>query len=180
LSAQVLDMTDAISGLGATLAGTGEPGRACHPTSLRNLYLLSSGPVRQDAAELLAGTRFPALLEESFRWFDRVVIDASAVLSASDALAIARYAERTCLVVRERRGNVRELRRAADMIRGAGGNLAGYVWNDLPWKAGAPTTSEPRVMVPRALLEAAVPATNEVSLPTGTGRVRLMRQRGVA
>jgi hypothetical protein len=25
-----------------------------------------------DAAELLAGTRFPSLLEDAYRWFDRV------------------------------------------------------------------------------------------------------------
>jgi len=120
------------SGLGGYLDGKIDPAEACFATALPNLYMLSSGPMRADAAELLAGTRFPALLEDAYRWFDRVVIDSSPLLTVSDTLAIARYADRTCLVVRDSGRDRRELKRAAELVRSAGGNLVGFVWNELP------------------------------------------------
>jgi polysaccharide biosynthesis transport protein len=118
------------SGLGGYLAGKVDPAEACFTTSLPNLYMISSGPMRADAAELLAGTRFPSLLEDAYRWFDRVVIDSSPVLTVSDMLAITRYADRTCLVVRDQGTDRRELKRAADLVRSAGGTLVGFVWNE--------------------------------------------------
>jgi len=124
------------SGLGGYLAGKIDPAEACFTTPLPNLYMMSSGPMRADAAELLAGTRFPALLEDAYRWFDRVVIDAPPVLSVSDCLAVTRYADRTCLVVRDRGSDRRELKRGADLIRSAGGTLVGFVWNEA---SGNPT-----------------------------------------
>ena len=128
------------SGLGGYLAGKIDPAEACFTTSLPNLYMLSSGPMRADAAELLAGTRFPALLEDAYRWFDRVVIDSSPVLAVSDILAIARYADRTCLVVRDGGSDCRDLKRAADLVRSAGGTLVGFIWNE---SARNPTDSAP-------------------------------------
>ncbi|MES2475365.1 MAG: hypothetical protein V4640_06270 [Verrucomicrobiota bacterium] len=118
------------SGLGGYLTGKIAPAQACFATALPNLYLLSSGPTRADAAELLGGTRFPALLEDAYRWFDRVVIDSSPVLSSSDMLAITRYADRTCLVVRDQGSDRSELRHAAELVRSAGGRIAGFVWNE--------------------------------------------------
>jgi len=123
---------DQEAGLGGYLAGKIDPASACYATALPNLYLLASGPMRADAADLLAGTRFPALLEDAFRWFDRVVIDSPAVLAVSDALSLARYADRCCMVVRDGGGDRRELKRAADLVRSSGGNLVGFVWNESP------------------------------------------------
>jgi capsular exopolysaccharide synthesis family protein len=149
LSSQHLAGAGEDSGLGGYLAGKIDPADACFSTALPNLYMLSSGPVRADAAELLAGTRFPALLEDAYRWFDRVVIDSSPVLAVSDLLAITRYADRTCLVVREGGGDRRELRRAAELIRSAGGALVGFIWNESPAKGIGPLSPGPAVPVNR-------------------------------
>lgn len=130
LSRDFLSGDQVQSGLGGYLDGKVDPASACYATSLPNLYILTSGPMRKDAAELLAGTRFPSLLEDAFRWFDRVVIDAPSALAVSDSLAVARYADRCCLVVREGCSDRMELRKAADLLRSAGGNLVGFVWNE--------------------------------------------------
>lgn len=132
LSRDFISSEAADSGLGGYLSGKIDPASACFASSLPNLYILSSGPMRQDAAELLAGTRFPSLLEDAFRWFDRVVIDVPSTLSVSDALGVACYADRCCLVVREGRSDRKELKRAAELLRSAGGNLVGFVWNEVP------------------------------------------------
>jgi succinoglycan biosynthesis transport protein ExoP len=149
LSQQHLAGAEDESGLGGYLAGKIDPADACFTTALPNLYVLSSGPVRKDAAELLAGTRFPSLLEDAYRWFDRVVIDTSPVLAVSDLLAITRYADRTCLVVRDRGSDRRELRRAADLVRSAGGSLVGFVWNEATDQRAGSSSPGPGVPVNR-------------------------------
>ena len=132
-------------GLGDYLSGESDPAKSCFPTALPNLYLLSSGPMRNDAAELLSGTRFPALLEDAYRWFDAVVIDSPPVLAVSDALAMCRYADRVCLVVRQNASERKNLRKAAEMVRSSGGNLVGFVWNELPVRAKGQLAPEPVV-----------------------------------
>jgi capsular exopolysaccharide synthesis family protein len=154
------------SGLGGYLAGKIEPANACYATSLPNLYVLSSGPMRPDAAELLAGTRFPSLLEDAFRWFDRVVIDAPPVLAVSDALSIARYADRCCLVVRDGGSDRRDLRRAADLIRSSAGNLVGFIWNEAPRAARGTAPPGPVVTANRAGLAAPSPVGAESAQPS--------------
>jgi polysaccharide biosynthesis transport protein len=158
LSRDYLTSEGEVSGLGSYLAGNSEPASACHATFLPNLYVLSSGPMRADAAELLAGTRFPSLLEDAYRWFDRVVIDSPPVLAVSDALAIARYADRCCLVVRNGGGDRRELKRAAELIRSSGGNLVGFVWNEAQPPRGGSSHAGPIVPVHRPGLSAPKPA----------------------
>ncbi len=119
-------------GLGGYLEGRATAADACVRTPVPALYLISSGEMRGDASELLSRTRLPALLEEAGSWFDRVVIDAPAVLGSSDAQVVARSADRTCLVVGEAGANRRELREAAKHLRDAGGNLVGFIWNEHP------------------------------------------------
>jgi len=132
-------------GLGEFLSGESDPASACFPTALPNLYLLSSGEMRNDAAELLSGTRFAVLLEDAYRWFDAVVIDSPPVMAVSDALAMSRYADRTCLVVRQGAGERRSLRKAADLIRSSGGNLVGFVWNEMAFRTKGNPAPEPVV-----------------------------------
>jgi capsular exopolysaccharide synthesis family protein len=117
-------------GLGDFLSGNAQAADGCFRTTVPKLFLMSSGEMKEHAAELLSGTRFPALLEDAHHWFDRVVIDAPAVLSTSDAQAIARYADRSCLVVSESAGDRRELRQTAELLRSTGANLVGFVWNE--------------------------------------------------
>jgi succinoglycan biosynthesis transport protein ExoP len=119
-------------GLAEYLSARAAAADGCLLTELPRLCVFASGENRSDAAELLGGTRFPALLEDAYRWFDRVVIDVPAVLSASDVQAVARYADHTCLVVHGNSIDRRSLQRSAEMLRTAGARLTGIVWNEFP------------------------------------------------
>ncbi len=162
------------AGLGGYLAGNIDAATACFATALPNLYMISSGPLRADASELLAGTRFPALLEDAYRWFDRVVIDSPAVLSSSDALSITRYADRTCLMVRDQGNENQDLKRAADLIRSAGGTLIGFIWNEASAGFGDSPLHKPGISInrpsisspPSAGLESAKKTTELEILPS--------------
>jgi len=158
-------------GLGAYLAGECDPASACFPTALPNLYLLSSGPMRSDAAELLSGTRFPALLEDAYRWFDAVVIDSPPVLAVSDALAVSRYADRVCLVVRQDASERRNLRKAAELVRSSGGNLIGFVWNEFPFRVKGNAAPEPVVPVSHPALSGAGQAVSNSAVAAEAGEI---------
>lgn len=164
LSRQHLAESADDSGLGGYLDGKIDPADACFTTALPNLYMLSSGPMRADAAELLAGTRFPSLLEDAYRWFDRVVIDSPPVLAVSDVLAITRYADRTCLVVRG--SDRRELKHAADLVRSAGGTLVGFVWNESSENVADFSSSGPGVPVNRPVIPSPEPVGASSASPS--------------
>lgn len=159
LSRDHLGRGDDSVGLGDFLAGRATPAEACFPTAVSKLFLLSSGEVTGEASELLAGTRFPALLEDAFRWFDRVVIDAPAVLETSDVQAIGRYADLTCLVVSEHGADKRELDRVVGLLGSAGARLSGFVWNDAP--ADPPPGSGPVVSFVRPAIAMTRPEPDE-------------------
>ena len=98
----------------------------------------------------------------------RTVDDSPPVLAVSDVLAIARYADRTCLVVRQGAGERRGLRKAADLIRTAGGNLVGFVWNEMSFRddgnpAAEPVVpfSQPALSAPGVTVSASPPAVDD-------------------
>lgn len=142
-------LRDSSMGLGDLLSGEASAADTCVRTPVPDLYLIPSGELKSNASELLGGSRFPVLLEQAFRWFDRVVIDAPAVLGASDAQAIARYADRTCMVIGEGGSKSTELRQTAEMLRGGGAKLVGFVWNEHPTAPGdAPNLVASRTALP--------------------------------
>lgn len=156
-------------GLGSYLAGESDPASACFPTALPNLYLLSSGPIRSDAAELLSGTRFAALLEDAYRWFDAVVIDSPPALAVSDALAVSRYADRVCLVVRQDASDRRNLKKTSELIRSSGGNLIGFVWNEHPFRAKGNSAPEPVIPLSHPALSSSGVAVTDEPAVNGEG-----------
>lgn len=75
--------------LDAVMQTTGEPAMAVVPC----------GPLPPNPAELLAGARFPQLLEEAKARFDLLVIDGPPVIGLADAPILASRAAATVLVV---------------------------------------------------------------------------------
>jgi capsular exopolysaccharide synthesis family protein len=95
----------------------------------KNLWLLPSGPVPPNPAELLslepASELFAALRAE----FDRVLIDSPPVLPVTDAVVLTRHSDATLIAVAAGRTRLSDLRRAADRLDQAGAYVAGVVVN---------------------------------------------------
>lgn len=117
-------------GLANYLEGRAAAGQACRPTHVPELFLLSAGKAAGHPSELFGGRKFQLLLEDSGRWFHRVVIDAPALDQANDGLVMACQAGQTVLVVNgrtaSRRATVDGLRR----LSLAGVRPAGFVGNE--------------------------------------------------
>jgi len=82
--------------------------------------VIPSGPTPKNPAELISSPRMAAALERLGRHFQVVVVDGPALLSVSDASAIARIVDGVVLVVgseQPREDVVRDLRRTLDAVK---------------------------------------------------------------
>ena len=86
--------SSASEGLSNLLAGAQNIRECIHKTNFDRLFLLPSGPIPPNPAELLSTGRFRDILNEVGGWFDYVVVDAPPVLGLDDVLALDARARR--------------------------------------------------------------------------------------
>ena len=103
-------------------------------TDTENLFILPSGPRPPKPAELLDSNRMSFLLSYLSRRFDRMIIDSSPILPASDAVIIAPRTDGVLLVVKSGQVNRELIKKAVDQIRLAQANLVGVVLNQVDVK----------------------------------------------
>jgi capsular exopolysaccharide synthesis family protein len=86
-------------GLSSLLAGSEKVAECVHPTQMERLFLLPSGPIPPNPAELLASGRFKEILVEALAKFDHIIIDSPPVLGLADAPMLASSTEGTLMVI---------------------------------------------------------------------------------
>jgi len=86
-------------GLSSLLAGSDKVAECVHPTQMERLFLLPSGPIPPNPAELLASGRFKEILDEALQRFDHIIIDSPPVLGLADAPMLASSTEGTLMVI---------------------------------------------------------------------------------
>lgn len=86
-------------GLTNCLTGNCSPPEAMQRTDLGNFFLISSGPLPPNAAELLGSARLLSLFSVGLEVFDLIVIDGPPVMGMADALLLSNAAEATAFVV---------------------------------------------------------------------------------
>ena len=86
------------SGLTNYLAGNAQPVSITRGCSIPHLFLIPSGPLPPNPAELLGSAKMIALLNLAAEKFDQVIIDGPPVLGLADAPLLGSLAEATILV----------------------------------------------------------------------------------
>jgi polysaccharide biosynthesis transport protein len=86
------------NGLTNYLTGDAEPSRVTQQTGVENLFVMASGPIPPNPAELLHGARMLDLTTLAAKRFDYVVLDGPPLLGLADALLLADVARATLLV----------------------------------------------------------------------------------
>lgn len=86
-------------GLTNYLAGTAQPVAITRNTPVANLFVITTGPLPPNPAELLSGQKMRELLDLAADKFDHVIIDSPPILGLADALIIANLAHEMLLVV---------------------------------------------------------------------------------
>ena len=100
------------------------------------LWVLGSGPVPPNPAELLSGPKAGKAFATLRENFDLVLIDSPPVLPVTDAMVLSNYADGTLLVVAAGQTRRGELQRATERFAQAKSDVVGIVLNEVTKQNG--------------------------------------------
>jgi polysaccharide biosynthesis transport protein len=135
---KVFDITDAggLREFATDLQAAGGSGldleRYVRPTSLPELFVMTSGRDSSDSSNLLFTLRFDEVFAALRGRYDTVLIDAPPLLSVPESRVMARLADGVVLVVRAGATRLDAAMAAETSIREDGGTVIGTVLNDAP------------------------------------------------
>jgi capsular exopolysaccharide synthesis family protein len=118
-------------GLTSVLVGEATLAEAVQPTLVEDLYVLPSGQLPPNPAELLNGSHFRALLAELAEQYDRVLIDSPPAVPVTDPAILSTSVDGVVLVVRHAATHRDAARRAAQHILDVSGNIIGVILNEI-------------------------------------------------
>jgi capsular exopolysaccharide synthesis family protein len=93
------------------------------------LWLVASGPIPPNPADLLSSDRFRATVDTILASVDVVLIDTPPILVVSDPLVVATKTDATLLVSRSGATRIETLRRSANLLHQNGVRLIGVALN---------------------------------------------------
>jgi receptor protein-tyrosine kinase len=99
-------------------------------TALDNLWCIAAGVCDENARRALDKDALRHLLDRARRDFDYVVIDASSIREAVDALYLAQRADATILAVRTFQSTTGDVENAGDRLTQIGAPVLGAVLTD--------------------------------------------------
>lgn len=114
-------------GLSNYLSGAADPAEVTQPTGVKGLFLMSSGPIPPNPAELLHGARMVDLASLGAKRFDYVIIDSPPLLGLADALILGDVAQATLLVVAANSTRQGAVEAALKRLRHSRSNVLGAV-----------------------------------------------------
>jgi len=118
-----------VSGLTGFLTGKVSLKDVVNKTSIENVWLVPSGPVPPNPAELLNSRKMKDLVEEIGQVFDVILLDTPPVLAVSDTVLISSIADSTVLVIRSGRTRRKPFLAAVQELRKARAKIIGVVLN---------------------------------------------------
>ncbi len=88
-------------GLSTFLSGLSEFEQVIQDTEIKNLFLVSGGPVPPNPSELLLTDRFELFVKKALEQFDFVIIDTPPLALVTDAFVISKFVDHTVFVLRQ-------------------------------------------------------------------------------
>jgi polysaccharide biosynthesis transport protein len=99
------------------------------PTKIKNLFVLTAGPLPPNPPAILARESVADFLEQLRRQFRWVIVDSPPLASVTDALLLARHADMTVLVVQHDKVDKKVIKRSLGALRKVTDNVLGAVLN---------------------------------------------------
>lgn len=87
------------AGLSQVLTGMSSIGQCVYATQFEGLHIMFAGQFPPNPADLLAGKYFPALIEESRKYYDYIFVDTAPLGKVIDAALVARCCDGSVLVM---------------------------------------------------------------------------------
>lgn len=103
---------------------------AVYMTDVENLFVLTSGPIPPNPAELLASVSMEYLLKESYNLYDFILFDTPPVLTVTDAQVLANLTDGSILVTSSGTTDRDGAIKAKEILTSAQAKLLGAVLNN--------------------------------------------------
>jgi capsular exopolysaccharide synthesis family protein len=116
-------------GLSNLIVGNAKASKAVRPTSVPGLWILPSGRIPPNPAELLGSGRFKDFLIKLRDHFDWVIIDSPPVMAVTDAAVVSHLTNGVVFVVGSQMANRGAAQTAVSQLEAADGKLIGAVLN---------------------------------------------------
>lgn len=117
-------------GLTEVLTGNRPAEQSFHETSTENLWVLPSGIVPVNPAELLQSAEMEGLLREQREIMDFILIDCPPVLAVSDTLGLVPFVDGVLFVADSSSSRLDAVKQAATQLEQVGAPMLGAVLND--------------------------------------------------
>jgi len=118
-----------LGGLTGYLTGKIELKDAVQKTSIKNIWILPSGPIPPNPAELLNSKKMKEMVEEVKKAFDVVLFDTPPILAVIDALIVSSLADTSILVISAGKLTRKPFLNAVGELRRAKAKIIGVVFN---------------------------------------------------
>lgn len=122
-------------GLSHYLSGMCELEEAVNHTDLEDLDVIFAGPYPPNPSELLAGSRFHTLLEETRTQYDYILIDSAPLGSVIDSAVIAKECDGSVIVVESGVLSYRFIEEIKTQLEKSGSPVLGVILNKSDLKA---------------------------------------------
>jgi len=99
------------------------------PTSVKELSILTSGPIPPNPSKLLHSTRMKDLLDALSEIYNFVIIDAPPIMGMPDSIVLSSFVDGTILVVKAGQTQKTAITTAKQIFDNVNGNLLGVVLN---------------------------------------------------
>lgn len=121
-------------GLSELLAGLTEQLNICE-TDVENLWMLSSGDIPPNPAELLSSRKFDDLLKAARNLFDCVFIDTPPIEMVTDATVVAGKVTGYILIIRMGSSDINVVKNSVSSLERIGAKIVGFILNDVNGKS---------------------------------------------
>lgn len=103
-----------------------------HKAAQQNLWILTSGPLPPNPAELLGSQRMRALVEQLKSGHDIVIFDSPALLATTDSAILSTFLDGTLFVIDAGRTHRRSVLQGREALARVRANVLGAVLNRIP------------------------------------------------
>jgi len=105
--------------------------KAIKPTKIENLSIITAGSIPPNPAELLNSTKMKMFLDEARKRFDKVIIDATPILTVTDAAIVANIVDGVIMIVRCGKTPIEIILRSKQKLVDAKAHILGVLLNNI-------------------------------------------------
>ncbi|WP_462410335.1 CpsD/CapB family tyrosine-protein kinase [Neobacillus sp. Marseille-QA0830] len=98
-------------------------------TEEQDLFILTSGPIPPNPAELLSSKSMEQFIEEAKEYFDYIIFDTPPLLAVADPQILANLVDGSILVIYSEKTEVEQAKKGKELLQGAKSKLLGVVLN---------------------------------------------------